>query len=299
MGFQSLSLADRDLFQEFLGLEAHELSVYSFVNIYIWRNLFDIQWKIIDKNLCVFFQDQTGCFLYLPPLGENLSPRAAQEAFKVMDKRNKNRAVSRLENIEEKDVAALKNLGYRISPKPGEYLCSRKTLAGLRGDNFKSKRACVNYFCKHYEYRYLEFSPRLKKDCLGLYELWARERSLANNDAVYKGMLKDGLLCLQGLFRDYAKLGLEARVVEVNGSIKAFTAGFKISPEIFCVLYEFADLSAKGLSQYIFRTFCQELEGFKYINIMDDSGLDNLKEVKESYRPLRLIPSFIADRENE
>ena len=299
MGFQSLSIADRDLFQKFLGLEAHELSVYSFVNIYIWRSLFDIQWKIIDENLCVFFQDQTGCFLYLPPFGQNLSPKAAREAFKVMDKRNKNRAVSRLENIEEKDAIVLKGLGYRISPKPGEYLCSRKTLAGLIGDNFKAKRSCVNYFSKHYEYRYLEFSPRLKKDCLKLYELWARERSLASKDALYKGMLKDGLLCLQGLFRDYGKLGLEARVVEVNGSIKAFTAGFKISPETFCVLYEFADLSVKGLSQYIFRMFCRELENFKYINIMDDSGLENLKAVKESYRPLRLISAFIADRENE
>ena len=299
MGFQSLSLADQGLFQKFLSLEAHELSVYSFVNIYIWRSLFDIQWKIIDENLCVFFQDQTGCFLYLPPFGQKLSPKAAKDAFKVMDKRNKNRAVSRLENIEEKDVAALKDLGYRISSKPGEYLCSRKALAGLRGDNFKAKRACVNYFCKHYEYRYLEFSPRLKKDCLRLYELWARERSLGNSDSLYTGMLKDGLVCLQGLFADYAKLGLVARVVEVNGSIKAFTAGFKISPETFCVLYEFADLSVKGLSQYIFRMFCQELEGFKYINIMDDSGLDNLRIVKESYRPLRLISAFIADRENE
>jgi hypothetical protein len=299
MGLQSLSLADQGLFQKFLGFEVHELSVYSFANIYIWRRLFDIRWKIIDENLCVFFQDQTGCFLYLPPFGKNLSLKAAQEAFKIMDKRNKNRAVSRLENIEEKNVAAFRDSGYRVSLKPGEYLCSRKTLAGLRGDNFKSKRACVNYFCKHYEYRYLEFSSRMKKDCLRLYEIWAQERSLANNDAVYKGMLKDGLLCLRGLFRDYGKLGLEARVVEVNGSVKAFTAGFKISPETFCVLYEFADLSVKGLSQYIFRMFCQELETFKYINIMDDSGLGNLKAVKESYRPLRLIPAFIADRENE
>jgi hypothetical protein len=203
-----------------------------------------------------------------------------------------------VENVEAKEVDALKDMGYRISPKPGEYLCLRKTLAGLRGDNFKAKRACVNFFSKHYEHSYLGFLPHFKKDCLDLYRLWAQERSLANDDAVYKGMLKDGLLCLEGIFEPFAELGLKARVVRINGKIKAFTAGFEINPETFCILYEFADLSVKGSSQYIFRKFCQELEGYKYINIMDDSGFKNLKAVKESYRPFRLISAFIADRGN-
>jgi len=57
-------------------------------------------------------------------------------------------------------------------------------------------------------------------------------------------------------------------------------------------------LAFKGLSQYIFRRFCEDLKGYKYINITDDSGLESLKAVKESYRPLRLIPAFIAAREN-
>jgi hypothetical protein len=299
MELKSLSLTDRQLFEEFLGLQARELSVYTFANIYIWRSIFDIRWEIIDKNLCVFFFDPAGWFLYLPPLGEKISPRAAGEVFQLMDKKNKCSAVSRLENVEEKDITALKDMGYRISAKPGEYLCLRKNLVGLTGDNFKAKRACVNFFCKHYEYRYLEFSPYLKKDCLDLYKLWAQERSSTNNDKVYTGMLKDGVICLEGIFADYAKLGLKIRVVRVGGKIKAFSAGFEINPETFCILYEFADLAVKGLSQYIFRRFCQELEEYKYINIMDDSGLKNLKVVKESYRPLRLIPAFIADRRNE
>ncbi len=298
MGFQRLSLADQALFQEYLGLQPHELSVYRFANIYIWRGLYDIQWQVIDKNLCVFFEDRTGCFLYLPPLGEKTSPKATSEAFKIMDSRNRNPAVSRLENVEEQDAAGLKEAGYRISPKSGEYLCSRNSLAGLRGDHFKSKRACVNYFSKHYEYRYLDYSRSLKKECLDLYRLWAEKRSQANSDRVYAGMLKDGLICLEEALGNYSDLGLEAGVVEISGKIKAFTAGFRINPETFCVLYEFADLSIKGLSQYIFRRFCQEMEKYKYVNIMDDSGLESLKAVKESYRPLRLIPAFIAGREN-
>ena len=67
MRSRRISLADQKLFQEFLGLKHHELSVYTFANIYIWRGLFDISWEVIDGNLCVFFRDKFNCFLYLPP----------------------------------------------------------------------------------------------------------------------------------------------------------------------------------------------------------------------------------------
>jgi len=298
MKLQRLSLADWELFKGFFSRQPHELSVYTFANIDIWRGLFDISWSIVDDNLCVFFQDKTGCFLYFLPLGKRLSPRAIEESFRLMDGVNKNPAVSRIENVEAQDAAILEKWGYRIAPKPGEYLCLSKALAELKGDNFKSKRAAVNFFTKHYEPRYKEFFPGDKEECLALYKLWSSERSTAKLDPVYRGMLKDNLICLETLFSDYEKLGLAGRVVEVNGRIKAFSAGFEINPETFCVLYEFADLSVKGLSQYIFQRFCQESVKYKYINIMDDSGLENLKIVKVSYRPLRLIPAFIADRKN-
>jgi hypothetical protein len=298
MGSHRLTLADRKFFREFLSLRPHELSVYTFANIYIWRGIFDINWRLIDKNLCVFFQDKTGCFLYFPPLGVKPSLKAVEESFRLMDACNKNPAVSRLENVEEKDIDLMEKLGYRISPKPGEYLCSGKTLRELKGDGFKSKRAAINFFTKHYRGRYREFLPEHKDACLGLYKFWSAGRRALSSDPVYKGMLKDSLSCLEITLNDYKKLDLTARVVEIDGQVKAFTAGFRINPETFCVLFEFADLAVKGLSQYIFREFCRELEGYKYINIMDDSGLNNLKVVKESYRPLKMIPAFIADRRN-
>ncbi|MCM8780616.1 MAG: hypothetical protein NC908_01655 [Candidatus Omnitrophica bacterium] len=78
--------------------------------------------------------------------------------------------------------------------------------------------------------------------------------------------------------------------------IKAFTFGFGLSPDTFCILYEITDLSIKGLAQFIFRQFVCELKKYRYINIMDDSGLDNLKQVKFSYHPRRLIPAYIATK---
>ncbi len=93
---RTLSFADKELFEGFLACHHHELSVYSFPNIYIWRGIFDISWEIIGANLCVFFANNTGCFLYLPPLGERLSLRTLKECFRLMDQQNKNPDISRI-----------------------------------------------------------------------------------------------------------------------------------------------------------------------------------------------------------
>lgn len=298
MELRNLSLKDKVLFEDFLNLKKHELCVYSFENIYIWRGLFNISWKIIKDSLCVFFSDKSECFLYLPLQGESAEPAAIKEAFAIMDGLNKNREVSRIENIEEADLSLYRNLGYACRKKPGDYLCGRMDLAGLKGNRFKSKRAGVNYFLKNYESRYRPFTAQDTENCLRLYRRWAKERKGRYGDFLYQGLLSDNRRPLETLLDDYRGLNFIGRVVEIEGRIKAFTFGYRINRETFCILYEIADLAVKGLAQFIFQRFCGELAPYRYINIMDDSGLENLKKVKLSYHPLRVIPAYIATRQN-
>lgn len=296
MQLKALSIKDKKIFTQYLRLGHHELSTYAFPNIYLWRGIFDIRWALIEDNLCIFFKDKLGCFLYLPPLGKHLNPQAIAEAFRVMDSFNQNKKISRIENVEEKDLPVYRKLGYECKEKFADYLCKRLDLVNLRGNKFKHKRATVNYFTKHYKFQYLPFNLADKKVCLRLYHHWMKERKSQNQDPVYQGMLKDSRACLEILFGHYQNLDCVGRIVKINGRISAFTFGFKLNLKTFCILYEIADLSVKGLAQFIFREFCTELTEYKYINIMDDSGLENLKAVKLSYHPIRLIPNYIVQR---
>lgn len=299
MKLKEVSLKDKGVFDGFLAKDRRELSVYAFENIYIWRRLFDIRWAVIKGSLCVFFKDKIGCFLYLEPLSENKDPQVVEEIFGIMDKFNKNKEVSRIENIPESSVSFYQGLGYSCQEKFCEYLCKRSDLAGLTGDRFKHKRSSFNYFIKHYESQYLPFALEDKEECLKLYDFWAKERKSLNDDHIYQYMLEDSRVSLGNALKDYPGLDFIARVVRVDRQIKAFTFGFELNQDTFCILYEVADLSVKGISQFIFRSFCSELGEYKYINIMDDSGLDNLKRVKLSYKPVKLLSSYIIKRKNE
>lgn len=296
MKLNRLTLKDRALFNRFLGLKPHGLSVYAFANIYIWKGLFKIYWALIEGALCVFFQDKVGCFLYLPPLAKKIKPIATEQVFKVMDKFNCQPGISRIENVEEPDLAAYRKLGYAVEDKSVDYLCCRRDLAALSGNKFKSQRAARNYFIKHYVFEYLPFRSQDAPQVLTLHSRWAVERRAKFEDPVYQGMLEDSRKCLKILLGNWHYLGIVARVVKVAGKLKAFTCGFPLNRKTFCILYEIADLEVKGIAQFIFQRFSAELKGYTYINIMDDSGLENLKQVKLAYHPQHLIPAYIIQR---
>ncbi len=294
MRLNKLKLSDKKLFDKYLALTKHELSVYAFANIYIWRKFFDIRWLEIEKCLCVFFQDKIGSFLYLSPLGRTNNPRVVYEAFSVLSKLNKNPLFAHIENIEEKDLSFYKGLGLTCELKSYDYLCSRADLAALKGNRFKSKRSSYNYFIKHYDFKYEKFGLRDRVASFKLYDLWQCQRQ--SDDHIYQGLLSDSRVALKEAFDNYSTLGFQGGVVRMNKEIKGFTFGFALCPETFCILYEITDLSIRGLAQFIFRSFSQELKNYKYINVMDDSGLENLKKVKLSYHPVRLVPAYIARR---
>jgi uncharacterized protein len=295
---KEIKLRDKPLFDKFLRLakEGRRLSVYAFANIYIWKKLYAIRWQVIDGCLCVFFQDKVGCFLYLPPLGRQISAKAVAEAFAIMDSCNSNKEISRIENIEEADAAVFTGLGYACVYKSSDYVCSRHELAGLRGDKFKAKRAGYNYFIKHQEYTCQPFSSSHKAGCCELFRLWRKQRLAAHADKIYRGMIEDSFTCLKILLAEYKQLGLSGIIVKAAGKVKAFSLGYPLNADTFCILYEITDLSVKGIAQFIFREFSSRLKEFRYINIMDDSGLENLKKVKLSYRPVKLVPAYIAQR---
>ncbi|MBN2831105.1 MAG: DUF2156 domain-containing protein [Candidatus Omnitrophica bacterium] len=287
-----LSIRDKEIFDKYLNLKRHDLSVYSFANIYIWNKFFDINWEIIEDSLCIFFQDKIGAFLYLLPLAKSNNLQVIFRVFEILRSLNKNPEFAHIENAEEKDLEFYRNLGFECSLKSHDYICSRQDLAGLRGNKFKSKRASYNYFNKNFGYIYQPFSLKEQKECLKLYSFWAKQRKASNPDFIYQRLLEDNGIALKEALKNYSRLGFKGRLIRIDNKVKAFTFGFELNKDTFCILYEITDLNIKGLAQFIFSRFSSELKEYKFINIMDDSGLKNLKTVKLSYKPDFLIPAY-------
>ncbi len=294
MELNKLTLKDQDLFKHYLTYLPTDLAVFSFANIYIWKALFKIRWVIIQESLCIFFQDAIGCFMYLPPLAAKPQAEVLPKVFKIMDEINKNKDISRVENIPQGAQDYYRNLGYRVLAKDADYLCARQELVELKGNKFKSQRAAYNYFIKHYNFSVRDLRKVDFKDCLNLFNSWAKARMANSSDDLYRGMIEDNRKVIKETFANYEKLNLEGIIVRDKNKIKGFTLGYRVNRDTFCIFYEITDLTVKGLAQFIFRTFAIYLKDFKYINIMDDSGLESLRKVKNSYKPRRMVEAYCA-----
>jgi hypothetical protein len=92
------------------------------------------------------------------------------------------------------------------------------------------------------------------------------------------------------------ELQLGGSVLRVNGQIRAYTFGYWLMRNTWCVLLEVADRTIPGLAQYLFRETCRKAlsEGAEFINTLDDSGLSSLRLSKEAYHPLMQIRSYIC-----
>jgi uncharacterized protein len=291
-----LTRADKKIIETYLRFMPRHLSAYSFVQLTIWKRLYRIEWARINNTLCVFFKDRFGSFMNCEPLGKAVTASVVADAFGAMDSCNKNKSYSRIENVEEDRLGFYRSLGYQAVAKGGEYVYERASLAQLRGDSYKSKRADCNYFTRMFAARYVPYTTGCRQACLDLYDSWAQDRRATSKDNLYAGMLGDSRSCLEAVLEEDAFKDFSGRIVIIDNKVKAFTFGYELNPDTFCVLYEIADLSFKGISQYIFRQLCVEMTRYRYINGMDDSGLTRLAAVKRSYRPAHIVPSYIIQK---
>ena len=137
-------------------------------------------------------------------------------------------------------------------------------------------------------------------ECKELYESWAKKRREVHQDVIYHQMLDDNRKVHQSILENYQELDMIGRVVKVDDDIKAYTFGFKLNENMFCVYLEIADLNVQGLPVFIFQSLCRDaaLRDYQFINAMDDFELPNIRRTKMSYHPAVLLPSYVVTRKD-
>ncbi len=291
MKLRLLRLSDRGIFDRYLSRVRRPLAAYAFAHIAVWRRLFTIRWACVHDALCCFFESGAGCFMYLPPLGE-IDREVLKECFRFMEEKNRNRDVSRIENVTAEDLARFDHETFRYYKKCDEYVVRRKDMVALAGNNYRHQRNLCNYFEKHYQSRVRAYRPDDRRAVLDLHDRWAQEKRRKGRDEIYRLMLDDSRQVLEVMLGSLSGLKVKSVVVECGGRLQAFSSGFFLSGGEFCINFEFADLSFKGIAAYAFREFSRRCGPCEEINIMDAVGLDNVRRTKEMYHPSRIIPNY-------
>ena len=303
----------KPLMQTYLNVTNMELSDYTFAANYIWLSNASGFYAIINNTFCLFILSSGELSMLLPPLGKQEDVlEAIPLCFEIMNTQNSSPNYSKIEYVHESLLEAFVNslekgtaifdtlADYLIEKKLVDYIYKADDLIALQGNSYHSKRNEINKFRKSYTDARTELFDKEKhgEGILQLFNNWVKERTKYMPKEEIEVFL-DGIyferFAIKRLIKDYDKLELIGLVLYINDEIKGFTMGEKITTETASVIIEKTDFEILGCAQFIFREFTKVLKekyNSIYINVGDDMGFENLKKVKMSYRPKKLIPKY-------
>jgi hypothetical protein len=210
------------------------------------------------------------------------------------DRMNKiNPRTARIENIEHIQMPKIPDQ-YKAYAKLQEYVYLKESLVQLKGHAYKSQRHDIHHFQAREPNVFRPYEEDDRKDCLELYDSWAKTRHDKYEDPVYRQMLEENRIVHELAMQYHKALEIFGFVVEINGKIAAYSFGYSLNKDIFCVLLEITDAHTIGLNAFIFNRFCAQdtLRDVKLINTMDDFGLPAVAASKQAYHPVAKPVSY-------
>ena len=307
------TLDAKPVFEKYLSSLEVEVGDYTFAANFIWLANSSGFYAILNECFCLFVITGGELTMLLPPLGEKSRiSDTIVECFEIMNENNSSPYYARIdyvqtsmieEFVQSADEAAsmFEMLEYYIIEKKlVDYVYEADSLIELRGNSYHTKRTEINKFKKSYEDYVIEALDSVKHhdEIIQLFNKWVADRLkyMPKEEAeVFLEGIHQERYAIKQMLKHYKALELIGLVIYINGELKGFTAGERISNDMASVIIEKTDFEVLGCAQFIFREFSKMLKehyGVTYINVGDDMGFENLRKVKMSYRPFKLVPKY-------
>ena len=306
-------LDSKPVLEKYLARLDVDLSDYTFAANYLWLSNSSGFYAIINKCFCLFLMTGGELTMLLPPLGKKKHVAEAMvRCFEIMNANNSSRYYARIDYVQasmieefiqsEDEAQSMFEMleHYLIEKKLVDYVYEADRLIELRGNSYHTKRTEINKFKNSYPDHRIEplDSARHHDEIMQLFNKWVADRvkymPKEEAEAFLEGIHQERH-AIKRLLKHYDELGLVGVVIYIDGELKGFTAGERINADTASVIIEKTDFEVMGCAQFIFREFSKMLKehyGVTYINVGDDMGFENLKKVKMSYRPHRLVPKY-------
>jgi len=307
------TMESKQVIEKYLGKLEVEVSDYTFAANYIWLANSSGFYAIINKCFCLFVMSGGELTMLLPPLGrKKYITDAIVQCFEIMNANNSSPYYARIDYVQESMIEEFVNSSdeaqnifemleyYVLEKKLVDYIYSVDSLIELRGNSYHTKRTEINKFIKsHPDYVVEKLdSVKHKDEIMQLFNKWVSDRVkyMPKEEAeVFLEGIHQERHAIKHMLKHYDELSLIGLVIYIQGELKGFTAGEKINETTASVIIEKTDFEILGCAQFIFREFSKILKEYynvQYINVGDDMGFENLRKVKMSYRPYKLVPKY-------
>ena len=300
INLKKIEKTDKAIFDKFYSAQYIESSKYTFTNLFMWRNLYNISWAVENDVLYTFAENEKTLSAWQPFGAADKMQDAISKILTCADELKGDREFkfdflekNFVEELEKYPAAKFKT-GFKSAYT--DYVYNAEDLINLSGRKFHGKKNHLNQFYK--DYPRVEYSPltaEIIPQCLKLLESWYE---IQLNDPELAS-LRENLLqeknAIREVFSDFEYFGIKGGAMLFGQNVIAFTFGEKLNSDTAVIHVEKADPEIRGAFTAINQNFIEhEWANMTYINREEDMGLDGLRKAKESYRPVKMIEKFSA-----
>lgn len=288
--WRPLSLGDIPTIQRLCTNNSYRLSDYSLPSLLAWSLPQSQTFFRIISDIPLFLSKRAEeDFLFLPFCHKNIT--ASLLSSIAIDS-----GVYRFCTVPEEVIGEDFEQFFTISEdkKNANYIYRAEDLSLLRGNKFIAKRNHINGFIKTYAHQGIETAPisaATAAECLLCLEEWRQEK--ISNGYAEDILLAEECLAVQNALQTIDSLNWHSILVRVKEKVCGFAIGSRITDDTFALNFEKALLHYRGLYQFLDREFARSLAStYEYINKEGDMGIAGLKNSKESYHPVAILPSY-------
>lgn len=289
--FKPLELHDLQPIQERLWAYQPQTSELNFVNLFIWRGYYHIQWAVYEDWLLFLCHGEAGEHYGLQPIGP-ASRLDVTRVFMAWLRAEHGVAAPRLERVDARFAAELAGApDFTVTPtrEHFDYVYPREALATLSGRKYSAKRNHINAFVRDYTYAYEPLSAANVAECVEMACIWCQMHRCEDD----LSLMEEREAVREALEHFTALPGLTGGVIRIGGKVEAFTLGERLNETTAVIHIEKANPDIRGLYPLINREFAARVWGdVAYINREQDLGEPGLRHAKESYYPEFMVEKF-------
>lgn len=257
-----IELAHKQLLEPLLRSCNVMLSEYSFANIYLFRNVHNYE-LVYGQDLYIQGKTYDGNTFLMPTSVQSFQTLITDdEALDGID--------FCFPIPEEWLLTTDLKWSVHYNEADSDYIFDTLHLSRYDGRGLSKKRNLVKQFMEHYQ---ATAKPLVADDALQVLSRIAHK--------------EDEEACIDAI-NNFSELGLEGTIYYVDSQPVGFIIGEKLTADTFCMHFAKADISYKGVYQYINQEFAKSLaDRYQFINMEQDLGSPELRQSKHSYEPIR------------
>ena len=288
--FRPLTLADRELYNQFVKDKSPRGCEMSFANLFLWGNQ---QVAVIDDNM-MFLSTFSKSFYPFPYCNGDVK-KAIDGIIQDAKERNIPCMITAVCQNEKEILERLYPDRFEFTTNEGsyDYVYNIDDLADLKGRKYHKKRNHLYHFQKaHPDYTVEPINAENLAGVKALVDSWYQLKDDGTGAFDYEKQVFDKAMT------NYQGLGLIGLVLKAEGQVVAVTFASPFTSDTLDVHFEKAVMGVDGAYTAINYEFAryvrQNYPHIKYLDREEDMGIEGLRKAKRSYYPAYQVVKYRA-----